>query len=1042
MQTAPPPAPTEPTDRPGDRFESVSVMLDRMEIDRHGPLHRVEIGPMSRGVNVVQIAPGGGKTALARFLRDSLIERAYPAGMFDASAGQVTWLAPEGRLHCHRQCDGSRAGRKHRRFESRGESAAAWQGWSAPGSHGHRDAAAFEIPEAIVDSVIVDTSGTDPARIVEAIDPMVQGLDHAAGHRPQQTDWQRRQLAGLRAELGDIEAELHRGDWRQPAEDSAHASLRQQRRRLVSLRERLLGQRCRPIPSPSAWDTSPDDLDAWQHDCQPSARLRHRVEQIDASVRQIDEQLATSMESLADEDFQADLAGELETVRRGGCGCREAETLQNRRAAVLRRLAELQPAAARVSSLAEAASAMLVRLSGHRLHQIRWTRRPATSDRPSDTVVLVDGRQTATAPAEVRTLVCLAIRLAAAESLAAIGRALPVVVETTGLNQTAAAVATTLSDVAMTPGGGTRGDAMLRPAGLQLLVLTSDRSLAGQLIRRGAKSFDLLAQRVSRAARPHWQSTQWADARCHSVETRAPGQYAGGFARTLPANSFDAAYQTAAGLHREAGFTPAPCSLDAAWSEQCRGPAVDSSATDAAPPRFDHRDGQYFVDQTTSPVPKDLASGFGMAIQPAIPAAPPQSAGVAAAVDPSILTATQSPYHLTVDSPIDHAPSIDAVAAERLKRIGISHITHLMATDSNRLADTVGMVGIDAKTIRRWQAECRLLCRVPQLRGFDARVLVGCGVTTPDTLASTHPADLLARVKTFLATERGQQILLSGTSYELSRITSWIASAGEDSMQIHRCGTEHATGQRRPATIAYDIRSDADLARESEMDDFDAVRDSAQFERRSRNRTERSGRGRQTDRGDARRRPAVDASSSHRPATRSDKITRSEPTRGETSRSATSATTKSADRQPRYYLANADRIVDAPSIGPRMAERFERIGVVTVSDLLNAQAADLAERLDHRRIDADLIVAWQQQSRLMCRVAELRGHDAQLLVAAGVRTAEQLADQSPAVLFAQIDPIAQGPEGKRILRGGALPDLAEVTDWIHHAGQHRSLRAA
>lgn len=113
-----------------------------------------------------------------------------------------------------------------------------------------------------------------------------------------------------------------------------------------------------------------------------------------------------------------------------------------------------------------------------------------------------------------------------------------------------------------------------------------------------------------------------------------------------------------------------------------------------------------------------------------------------------------------------------------------------------------------------------------------------------------------------------------------------------------------------------------------------------------------------------------------------------------------------------------------------------------MAQFLAADAGDVAGRLNHRRIDRELIVAWQRQSTLMCRVPELRGHDAQLLVAADVTTAEQLADQSPAALFAKIDPIANGVEGKRILRGGTLPDLAEIADWIRYAGEHRSLRAA
>ena len=45
-------------------------------------------------------------------------------------------------------------------------------------------------------------------------------------------------------------------------------------------------------------------------------------------------------------------------------------------------------------------------------------------------------------------------------------------------------------------------------------------------------------------------------------------------------------------------------------------------------------------------------------------------------------------------------------------------------------------------------------------------------------------------------------------------------------------------------------------------------------------------------------------------------------------------------------------------------------------------------------------------------------------------------------LFGEVDAIAHSREGKRIARGGKLPDLEEVTEWVTYADQHRSLQAA
>ncbi|MEL7335916.1 MAG: DUF4332 domain-containing protein, partial [Planctomycetota bacterium] len=153
-------------------------------------------------------------------------------------------------------------------------------------------------------------------------------------------------------------------------------------------------------------------------------------------------------------------------------------------------------------------------------------------------------------------------------------------------------------------------------------------------------------------------------------------------------------------------------------------------------------------------------------------------------------------------------------------------------------------------------------------------------------------------------------------------------------------------------------------------------------------------------------------------------------------------TAESGQTALRFYLHTESDIVDAPSIGPRTAERLRAIGIHTVADLLGADPEEVADQLNHRRFGADRIRAWQQQSILMCRIPELRGHDAQLLVAAGMLEAERLSECSPEWLLTQIDPVAESSEGKRILRGSSRPDLEEVTQWIRYAGQSRALAVA
>ena len=135
-------------------------------------------------------------------------------------------------------------------------------------------------------------------------------------------------------------------------------------------------------------------------------------------------------------------------------------------------------------------------------------------------------------------------------------------------------------------------------------------------------------------------------------------------------------------------------------------------------------------------------------------------------------------------------------------------------------------------------------------------------------------------------------------------------------------------------------------------------------------------------------------------------------------------------------------MVDAPSIGPRMAERLNSIGIETVDDLLTSDPGDIAEQLEHRKVDREVVIAWQQQAELVCRVPMLRGHDAQLLVLAETKTPEALAQCDAHELFSRVDPVSHTQEGKRAIRGGKLPDMEEVTDWIAMAQHTRELRAA
>jgi predicted flap endonuclease-1-like 5' DNA nuclease len=145
---------------------------------------------------------------------------------------------------------------------------------------------------------------------------------------------------------------------------------------------------------------------------------------------------------------------------------------------------------------------------------------------------------------------------------------------------------------------------------------------------------------------------------------------------------------------------------------------------------------------------------------------------------------------------------------------------------------------------------------------------------------------------------------------------------------------------------------------------------------------------------------------------------------------------------PRFYLRPADDIVDAPSIGPKTAKRLAKANINTVGDLLACEPEETAVELGVRYIDAELIEEWQAQARLVCCIPNLRGHDAQILVACDVSDSSQLKAADLDELLALSQEFAMSPEGKGVLRSSAVPDREEVEDWIEWAAQAKPLSRA
>lgn len=380
-------------------------------------------------------------------------------------------------------------------------------------------------------------------------------------------------------------------------------------------------------------------------------------------------------------------------------------------------------------------------------------------------------------------------------------------------------------------------------------------------------------------------------------------------------------------------------------------------------------------------------------------------------------------FYLEVDHGVEDLAGITLGELEALRSAGILTIDDMLTRTVPQLEESTRQKGfllsVDRLQALRGQAE--LTTRVPMLRRSDAALLFASGIRSVEELSKLRPETVYDRVSEFQRSEVGSRFRRGGRLIDRQQAINW-ARFGQFTRSLEEARHSHSRFVVRPVSRSHTPTTQPRVTSAGARPDSDA---SPQKNR-------------------MRRRVAEDLSTeerrARRQARRKQQVSR---LRTEVAESVDDESVP-AERSGgmRFFLSRTSEVEKAPSIGPRTAQMMEAIGVRTVEDLLSMAPDRLAEKLNHRRITASIIHQWQAQSRLMCQIPELRGHDAQILVACHISTPEGLAAQKPAELYALVEPFSQTKEGERIIRTGRKPDLAEVTEWIQWAANARSLRAA
>ncbi|MBA4105839.1 MAG: hypothetical protein C0485_08780 [Pirellula sp.] len=341
----------------------------------------------------------------------------------------------------------------------------------------------------------------------------------------------------------------------------------------------------------------------------------------------------------------------------------------------------------------------------------------------------------------------------------------------------------------------------------------------------------------------------------------------------------------------------------------------------------------------------------------------------------------QDVFFLSRTGSIADFPVLGNDTAKIFAELKIATVEDLLAADADEVAARLSRPGLTAEAVRLWQTHMSLMCFVPGVSLNDAQVLAANEIGSPESLFAIDVRLLSESIEQFLSGDRGRRFAALRRRYTRDQLA-----------EVQKL----ARTQRENWLLAKKKYSWVD-----------------------------------------RPTPVAAVASPIKAAT---------PIKHEQAGAAPARVTPNKLSKPKssgqFYLQRSSQVVDAPSIGPIAAERLAGVGIRTVADLLNANPESTADELGEAKVTASVITRWQREARLVCRIPELRGVGAQLLVASGFHEAEQVAGAKVEDLVKRVRDTCRSGQGQRILRNGGAPSSERIAEWSRNAAKMRPLEAA